>query len=92
MRILMWEQVRKEHEGSAAFNVALLRAIDPRLITHQPRDPEKDRLMTELGMETREQAISRSTGTKKNSRRCLMPDLSKFDIGTDTECDISDQN
>jgi len=59
MRILMWEQVRRELEGNAPFNVALLRAIDPRLITHRPRDPEKARLMAELGMETSISTIAR---------------------------------
>jgi hypothetical protein len=52
MRILIFEQVKKEMDSNAAFNVALLRAIDPRIITHRPRDPEKARLMAELGMET----------------------------------------
>jgi hypothetical protein len=51
MRILNWDEVRREHQGWAAFNLALLKAIDPRLVTHRPRDPEKKRLMTELGME-----------------------------------------
>lgn len=52
MRILIYDQIRRELEGYMAFNLALLRAIDPRLITHRPRDPDKARLMKELGMET----------------------------------------
>ena len=51
MRILNWDEIRREHKGWAAFNLALLKAIDPRLVTHRPRDPEKKRLMMELGME-----------------------------------------
>ena len=51
MRILNYNDLKKEMEGNAAFNVALLRAIDPRLITHRPRDPDKARLMAELGLD-----------------------------------------
>ena len=51
MRILSWDEVRKEQRAWAAFNMALLKAIDPRLVTHRPRDPEKKRLMAELGIE-----------------------------------------
>jgi hypothetical protein len=51
MRILNWDEIRQEQRVWAAFNLALLKAIDPRLVTHRPRDPEKKRLMAELGIE-----------------------------------------
>jgi hypothetical protein len=51
MRILNWDELRREQTSWAAFNLALLKAIDPRLVTHRPRDPEKKRLMAELGIE-----------------------------------------
>ena len=84
MRVLMWEKVRKELESSAAFNMALLRAIDPRLITHRPRDPEKERLMAELGMDTRQEAIEKATGkadSKKQSRKCAIHSSEDFYTG-----------
>jgi hypothetical protein len=64
MRILNWTVIQKEIEGSAAFNMTLLRAIDPRLITHRPRDPEKARLMEELGIETEIKDIIRKPRSK----------------------------
>ena len=80
MRVLNWEKVRRELDSNAAFNMALLKAIDPRIITHRPRDPEKARLMSELGMSTRQEAIERATGKvsgkssgKKSSRKCIAP-------------------
>lgn len=87
MRILRFEDLKKEMESCAAFNVAFLRAIDPRLITHRPRDPEKARLMDELGMEP---AVSESpdsgqecdvevegnTAKKKSRRKGIIPDFS----------------
>jgi hypothetical protein len=64
MRILNWTVIQKEIESSAAFNMTLLRAIDPRLITHRPRDPEKARLMKELGIETEISDIVKKPKTK----------------------------
>ena len=79
----MWEKIRRELDSNAAFNMALLRAIDPRIITHRPRDPEKARLMAELGMDTRQESIIKAAGkavkscdkpaTKKSSRKNLRP-------------------
>jgi len=76
MRVLIWEKVRKEIDRNAAFNMALLKAIDPRIITHRPRDPEKASLMKELGMDTRQETIAstaQKTSGKKSSRKCLVP-------------------
>jgi hypothetical protein len=89
MRILIWEQLRRELEADAAFNMQFLRAIDPRLITHRPRDPEKAQLMSELGMETTVREVSGSPGPKKESRRCIVPSTKKSAIASlDTECEI----
>lgn len=52
MRILNWDNLKREQKAWAAFNTAFLKAIDPRLITHRPRDPDKKRLMMELGIES----------------------------------------
>ena len=94
MRILMWDQVRKELEKSAAFNVALLRAIDPRIISHRPRDPEKARLMQEMGLDTRIEGLGGRTGKshKKNStRRSVIP---SFEGGprADPYCEVEDDD
>ena len=51
MRILNWDEMRREQQAWAAFNLALLKAIEPRIVTHRPRDPDKKRLMAELGIE-----------------------------------------
>ncbi len=78
MRVLNWDKIKHELDSNAAFNLALLRAIDPRMISHRPRDPEKKRLMSELGMETRAEVLAQRTGmksVKKKSRRTLLPDL-----------------
>ena len=89
MRILIWDQLKKELEANAAFNMQFLRAIDPRLITHRPRDPEKARLMSELGMETTVREVSGSPGSRKDSRRCVVPSSKKSAIASlDTECEI----
>ncbi len=93
MRILIWEQIRKELDASAAFNMTLMRAIDPRLISHRPRDPEKARLMSELGMETRSEVIARKTGTKskkKISRKSIAPTPISYEIITEIEPDQPD--
>jgi len=92
MRILMWDDMRRELEASAAFNVSLLRAIDPRIITHRPRDPEKAALMTELGMPTEIDTIDfqRGKGIKKGGKRCLTESLPKTAIDIDFRFDIDD--
>lgn len=69
MRILNWSTIQKEIEGSAAFNLTLLKAIDPRLITHRPRDAEKIRLMHELGIDTE----IRDMVKKPKSKSCKGP-------------------
>ena len=62
MRILRYEQIKRDHMSHAAFSWALMRAIDPRILTHKPRDPEKTLMMKELGMDV---SIPESDGTKK---------------------------
>lgn len=73
MRILIWQEIQREFESSAAFNLALLKAIDPRIITHRPRDPDKTKLMKELGMETEIREIARKAKSdrKKGIRRAI---------------------
>ena len=89
MRILRWDKVKKEVEGNAAFNMQLLRAIDPRLITHRPRDPEKAQLMAELGMEITVEEVSRTgKGTKKEGRRCATEKSTEIEIVLEKECDL----
>ena len=92
MRILMWDDMRRELEASAAFNVSLLRAIDPRIITHRPRDPEKAALMTELGMPTEIDTIDfqRGKGVKKGGKRCLTEQMSKDSIDIEFNLDFED--
>jgi hypothetical protein len=92
MRILIWEHIRKELEGKAAFNVALLRAIDPRLITHRPRDPEKIGLMKELGLETSITEIADNAGKseKHNNAENPVTTTTEFEITITTECEIDD--
>jgi hypothetical protein len=51
MRVLKYDQIVKDKESNMAFGYQLIRAIDPRLITHRPRDIEKAILMKELGMD-----------------------------------------
>jgi len=74
MRILTWDKMKKELEANAAFNVALFRAIDPRIITHRPRDPEKTRLMKELGMDMPAREVSKKVNPRyrKSSTRKLL--------------------
>jgi hypothetical protein len=91
MRILSWDRVRRELEGNAAFNMQLLRAIDPRLITHRPRDPEKSRLMQELGMEITVEAVEKGgKGRKRAGERRVVEKSKPGDRGTTKECDIDD--
>jgi hypothetical protein len=87
MRILMWEQVRRELESNAAFNMALLRAIDPRLITHRPRDPEKARLMAELGMETSISTIARRSKEMLAKQTEACEEEPDEEIEVDFECE-----
>lgn len=88
MRILIYDQIRKEQEACMAFNLTLLRAIDPRLITHRPRDPDKARLMEELGIET---AIPETPpkGAQKGSRQRTRTSVKRLidDIGIHVDVD-----
>lgn len=88
MRILIWEHINREMEGNAAFNVQLLRAIDPRLITHRPRDPEKASLMKELGMETTMQEVTRNLRSGKPHRRCVVPESKNVEHDLNLECEL----
>lgn len=92
MRILMWDDMRRELEASAAFNVSLLRAIDPRIITHRPRDPEKAALMTELGMPTEIDTVDfqNGKGIKKGGKRCLIEKVSRSEIEIEFTMDFDD--
>jgi hypothetical protein len=94
MRILIWDQLRKELESNAAFNLAFFRAIDPRIITRRPRDPEKACLMKELGIETTVDVVGKHTGShdkkttgrkkvqtqKKDSTRKLLKPIGGIEI------------
>ena len=51
MRILIYEELKREQLPFATFSWALMRAIDSRMITHRPRGSEKTLLMRELGMD-----------------------------------------
>ena len=91
MRILRWDKVKREVEGNAAFNMQLLRAIDPRLITHRPRDPEKFLLMQELGMEITVEAVEEGgKGRKRAGGRRVVEKSKPEDVGTTKECDVDD--
>lgn len=86
MRILKWAIVQKEIESSAAFNMVLLKAIDPRLITHRPRDPEKTNLMKELGMDTgiRDVAKKARADRRKGVRSAIPSSWAEIDVEVDS--------
>jgi hypothetical protein len=88
MRILKWSKITRELDSSAAFNIALLKALDPRLITHRPRDPEKERLMKELGIvtEIKDFECKVKPDRRKGSRR---PVKASWDE-TEMEIDLDD--
>jgi hypothetical protein len=70
--------MRHEQRAWAAFNLALLKAIDPRLVTHRPRDPEKRHLMSELGIEMAIPDVEQ----EKPAGTCVI-DIEITDIETD---------
>jgi len=94
MRILMWDDMRKELESSAAFNVSLLRAIDPRIITHRPRDPEKARLMEELGMDTEIDTVDyeHGKGLKRGGKRCNEDGSEESGVDVEFDMDVDDSD
>jgi hypothetical protein len=79
MRLLNWEEMRKEQRGWAAFNLALIKAIDPRLVLHRPRDPEKKKLMSELGIEMSMRDVEEKSELRRQTRAC------KIDIQIELE-------
>lgn len=90
MRILIFDQFRKEMESCMAFNLALLRAIDPRLITRRPRDPDKARLMAELGIEANipeTQPKGAPKGSRKHSRTTVKRLIEQMDFKVDVDLD-----
>ena len=88
MRILTWEPLKRELDACAAFNVALLRAVDPRLITHRPRDPDKARLMAELGIDAgikETPAKGAPKGARKHTRTSVKRLIDQLDFEVDLD-------
>ena len=84
MRILIYDHMQRELESARAFNMALVRAFDPRLILHRPRDPEKTRLMAELGIETTiaetpPKIAERIKQSQKPCKKSAVPDSDLFE-------------